>query len=236
MKPTVSVTRNCFPSCSNARVVGSSVSKRRSSTDAPAPVKVFRRVDLPTFVYPASAIVGMLVLRRSFRRVARWPLSARRRRFTRETRVRARRRSLSSWLSPGPRVPTPPPRRSRCCHIPRMRGRLYSSFERVLQRSLLRRAQLIVDEKYLRRRVGISLLELRELPLPDERPRIRMSAMLHDLGDGRNTCSARELPQLGQLCLIVAALGKDADDETALRLRPWSGIGLASGHGGIMPR
>jgi len=111
-----------------------------------------------------------------------------------------------------------------------------SSLEGVLQRSLLRRAQLIVDEKYLRRRAGIGLLELRELPLPDERPRIRMSAMLHDLDDGRNTCSARELPQLGELCLIVAALGKDADDETALRLRPWSGIGLASGHGGIMPR
>ena len=39
----------------------------------------------------------------------------------------ARRRSVSSWDSPGPRVPTPPPRRSRCCHRPRMRGRLYSS-------------------------------------------------------------------------------------------------------------
>ena len=37
------------------------------------------------------------------------------------------RRSVSSCDSPGPRVPTPPPRRSRCCHMPRMRGRLYSS-------------------------------------------------------------------------------------------------------------
>src|SRR5439155_1043149 len=42
-------------------------------------------------------------------------------------RRRAMRRSLSSCDSPGPRVPTPPPRRSRCCHMPRMRGRLYSS-------------------------------------------------------------------------------------------------------------
>ena len=42
-------------------------------------------------------------------------------------RRRARRRSVSSCVSPGPRVPTPPPSRSRCCHIPRMRGRLYSS-------------------------------------------------------------------------------------------------------------
>ena len=42
-------------------------------------------------------------------------------------RRRASRRSVSSCDSPGPRVPTPPPRRSRCCHMPRMRGRLYSS-------------------------------------------------------------------------------------------------------------
>ncbi len=48
----------------------------------------------------------------------------------------ARRRSVSSCDSPGPRVPTPPPTcavppppasRSRCFHMPRMRGRLYSS-------------------------------------------------------------------------------------------------------------
>ena len=44
-----------------------------------------------------------------------------------EMRRRASRRSVSSCDSPGPRVPTPPPRRSRCCHMPRMRGRLYSS-------------------------------------------------------------------------------------------------------------
>ena len=35
----------------------------------------------------------------------------------RDARARSR-RSVSSWLSPGPRVPTPPPRRSRCCHMP----------------------------------------------------------------------------------------------------------------------
>src|SRR5439155_423486 len=48
-------------------------------------------------------------------------------RRTCEMRGRASRRSVSSCDSPGPRVPTPPPSRSRCCHIPRMRGRLYSS-------------------------------------------------------------------------------------------------------------
>ncbi len=44
------------------------------------------------------------------------------------TRRRAIRRSDSSCVSPGPRVPTPPPRRSRCCHIPRIRWSEYSSW------------------------------------------------------------------------------------------------------------
>ena len=48
-------------------------------------------------------------------------------------RSRASRRSVSIWVSPGPRVPMPPsmrpaPRRSRCVQSPRMRARLYSSW------------------------------------------------------------------------------------------------------------
>ena len=50
MKPTVSVPGSACPSCSKPRVVGSSVSKSRSSTDTSAPVRAFRSVDLPTFV------------------------------------------------------------------------------------------------------------------------------------------------------------------------------------------
>ena len=47
------------------------------------------------------------------------PLEVRSSRFlSTETRRRASRRSVSSCDSPGPRVPTPPPRRSRCCHMP----------------------------------------------------------------------------------------------------------------------
>jgi hypothetical protein len=38
------------PSCSKPRVVGSSVSNSRSSTERSAPVSAFRSVDLPTFV------------------------------------------------------------------------------------------------------------------------------------------------------------------------------------------
>ena len=50
MKPTVSVTRYRRPSCVNVRVVGSSVSNRRFSTETWAPVRAFRSVDFPTFV------------------------------------------------------------------------------------------------------------------------------------------------------------------------------------------
>ena len=50
MKPTVSVTRYRLPSCSKTLVVGSSVSKRRFSTETSAPVSAFSNVDLPTFV------------------------------------------------------------------------------------------------------------------------------------------------------------------------------------------
>ena len=43
-------TTKRLPSCSNARVVGSSVSNRRSSTLTSAPVSAFKSVDLPAFV------------------------------------------------------------------------------------------------------------------------------------------------------------------------------------------
>ena len=49
------------------------------------------------------------------------------RRLSCAMRSRASRRSVSIWDSPGPRVPMPPPSRSRWVHRPRMRARLYSS-------------------------------------------------------------------------------------------------------------
>src|SRR5438876_850034 len=44
------------------------------------------------------------------------------------TRLRMTRRSDSSWVSPGPRVPMPPPRRSRWLHCPTSRGSRYESW------------------------------------------------------------------------------------------------------------
>src|SRR3954470_8784376 len=56
---------------------------------------------------------------RSLRRVARWRVTSFSRRLTTEMRRRARRRSVSSCVSPGPRVPTPPPSRPTCLPLPR---------------------------------------------------------------------------------------------------------------------
>ena len=147
-------------------------------------------------------------------------------------RRRARRRSVSSWDSPGPRVPTgaeapvPPPSRSRCCHIPRMRGRLYSScasstwsfpsaltaccgedvedqlrpvddarLERVLERPLLRRAELVVDDQDLCRGVAVGLLELLELPLADVRARVGQPPVLDDTAHRLDARRARRAPR-----------------------------------------
>jgi succinyl-diaminopimelate desuccinylase len=48
--------------------------------------------------------------------------------------------------------------------------------------------------------------------------------------------SARKLRELGEFVRAVDAFGIDSDEESALRLRPRGGIGLARSHGGIMPR
>src|SRR5205807_2471312 len=84
------------------------------STETSEPVSAFRSVDLPTFVYPASATVGVSLRVRSLRRVARCFSSSLSRRRSCVMRRRAIRRSLSSCDSPGPRGPTPPPRRRAC--------------------------------------------------------------------------------------------------------------------------
>src|SRR5206468_691989 len=96
----------------------------------------------------------------------------------------------------------------------------------VLQRALLGRRQLLVDDEHLGVALRIAGLELCELALPDERARIQMFPVLHELGDGDDACRARELAELGELFLSVDTLGEDPEDEPALRRRPWGGIGL----------
>ena len=107
--------------------------------------------------------------------------------------------------------------------------------ELVLERALLGRAELVVGDENLRRRTGVRRLELAELALPDERPRIRVPAVLNDLSYGCSTRGACELTELREL-VAGRALRIHADEERPLRLRPGRGIGLARSHRGIMPR
>lgn len=133
-KPTVSVRTTSRPSVSTpCRVVGSSVANRAFCTSTPASVSALSRLDLPALVYPAIATAGTPERRRAPRLVSRacfMPLISRR---SFAIRSRIRRRSVSIFVSPGPRRPTPPllPARPPACRDsaspqPRSRGSMYS--------------------------------------------------------------------------------------------------------------
>ena len=134
--PTVSVSVKARPDGVSARrTVGSTVAKSAFSTRTPAPVSLFRREDLPAFVYPTTTAEGVEVRLRSARRCRRAGSMRRMSRRSLAMRVRMRRRSSSSWVSPGPREPIPAPEATRppaCRDIdspqPRRRGRRYSSW------------------------------------------------------------------------------------------------------------
>lgn len=83
--------------------------------------------------------------------------------------------------------------------------------------------------------LGVLRLELCELPLPDERPRVGAVPVLNELGDGGDASGAGELTELGEFFVAVHALCEDAENEPTLWLRPRRGIGLARCHSGIMP-
>ncbi len=71
--------------------------------------------------------------------------------------------------------------------------------ERVLERALLRRMKLVVDEQHLGVVISVGRLQLLELALADVPPRIGVRALLDDLGDRRDAGRARELAELGEL-------------------------------------
>ena len=131
MKPTVSLSRTSVVSSSRRRrVVVSRVSKSRFPVWMPAPVRAFRRVLFPALVYPTRATVGTSF----FCRCRRWVLRTRRTSSSSSRSFwifrRMCRRSVSSWVSPGPRVPMgllPPEAvwRTRWVHMPVSRGRRY---------------------------------------------------------------------------------------------------------------
>ena len=107
--------------------------------------------------------------------------------------------------------------------------------QRVLERSLLRRRELLVDQEHVGAAARELRLELGELALADERPRVRAIAVLDQLGDRVDPRGAGELAKLCELFSAVRALREHAEDEPALRLRPRSGIGLARHRQSVWP-
>ena len=127
MKPTVSVSSTSRPAgVWMRRVTGSSVENSRFSAITPALVSRLSSELLPAFVYPTSDMTGTSIsMRRALYR-ARCRRTSSRSRLSFCMRVRTSRRSVSICVSPGPRVPMPPPRRSRCVHCPASLGSKYS--------------------------------------------------------------------------------------------------------------
>ena len=127
MKPTVSVTRARWPSpSSTSRVSVSSVANSRSSTKISCcPESARRMLDLPALVYPTrdTLSIGSRPARR-FSRCRSTPCSLA---LSPWMRWRMIRRSVSSWVSPGPRRPMPPRMRERWVHMRVSLGSRYSS-------------------------------------------------------------------------------------------------------------
>jgi hypothetical protein len=104
--------------------------------------------------------------------------------------------------------------------------------QRILERPLLCRLQLLVDDQHLCTRARVFVLQLGELALADVGPRIGARAVLHDLADGRDAGCPRQLPQLRQLVFVVGAVREHGEQQPALGLRLERALGIGHRHGG----
>ena len=86
----------------------------------------------------------------------------------------------------------------------------------VLERALLHRVELVVDDQDLRARHRVGLLQLLELALADVATSVGPPAVLDELGDRLDLGRSRQLAELGQLLLRV--LRMNSDEKSALRL------------------
>ena len=124
MKPTVSVTIASRSSGNRKRRLAvSSVSKRRFWAVTRLQVRTFSKVDLPAFVYPTIEMMGTSRRSRRARCWARFLASASICFSRCVIRSRTRRRSTSSFVSPGPRPPIPPASLDIAVPCPVRRGR-----------------------------------------------------------------------------------------------------------------
>jgi len=100
----------------------------------------------------------------------------------------------------------------------------------VLERALLRRIELVVDEQHFGGGLLVRPFELVHLALAEIPPPLRTLAVLDDRSDRLDERRARKLVQLGQLVVGIDSLGQHRCDQPALQ----RGIRLAWDHETIM--
>ena len=99
--------------------------------------------------------------------------------------------------------------------------------ERVLERPLLRRVELVVDDEHVGAAVGVQRLQLLELPLADVGLLIGPVALLDELLDRLDERRPRELAQLAELVLGVGPFREHGEQEPLLGLEACRGFGSA---------
>ena len=106
--------------------------------------------------------------------------------------------------------------------------------ERVLERPLLRRAELVVGDQHLGRGVAVRLLQLLELPFADVAARVGEAPVLDDPADRLDARRPRELLQFGELVGPVGSGCEHGEEEPALGLGRPRAIGLSRGHPAVI--
>jgi succinyl-diaminopimelate desuccinylase len=102
--------------------------------------------------------------------------------------------------------------------------------ERVLERPLLGRSQLVVDDQNFCLGLAISPLELLELAFADVRARVGEPPVLDDPADRLDLRRPRQLLELGELVGAVGPLREHGDEEPTLGLGRPGAIGLSRRH------
>jgi succinyl-diaminopimelate desuccinylase len=102
--------------------------------------------------------------------------------------------------------------------------------ERVLECSLLGRAQLVVDDQHLRARITVGPLQLLELSLADVRPRVGQPPVLDDAADRLDAGRPCELFELRELVGAVGTGCEHGKDEPTLGVGRPGAIGLSHLH------
>ena len=106
--------------------------------------------------------------------------------------------------------------------------------ERVLERTLLRRAELVVDDEHLGAGLAVRLLELLELPLADVRARVGEATVLDDPAYRLDESGPRELLELCELAGSIGSRREHGEDEPTLGLGRPGAIGLSRRHPAVI--